>query len=154
MAAPTITTLPDAPTRDQTPGQFADDADAFVAALPTFVSEANTLAQFCEDEADDAETAKTAAEAAQSAAEAAQTAAEGVSALTNYQGTWSAGSYDTGESVYHASTSKFYISDTDANTAEPPAAGWRAIVLTDKSTDGGFANSVYTVDQSVDGGTA
>lgn len=38
-------------------------------------------------------------------------------------------------------------------TTDGTTASW-AVVLTDKSTDGGFANSVYTVDQSVDGGNA
>ena len=38
-------------------------------------------------------------------------------------------------------------------TTNGTVASW-ATVSTDKSTDGGFANSVYTADQSVDGGNA
>ena len=38
-------------------------------------------------------------------------------------------------------------------TTDGSIASW-ATIVTDKSTDGGFANSVYTADQLVDGGNA
>jgi hypothetical protein len=38
-------------------------------------------------------------------------------------------------------------------TTDGSTASW-ATIVTDKSTDGGFANSVYTADQLVDGGNA
>jgi hypothetical protein len=41
-----------------------------------------------------------------------------------------------------------YFLTTDGSTAS-----W-AVVATDKSTDGGFANSTYLISQSVDGGSA
>jgi hypothetical protein len=50
MTAPTITPLPTPPSR-QEPDTFADRSDAFVAALPAFQSEANTLGTFVNDSA-------------------------------------------------------------------------------------------------------
>lgn len=41
MPLPTITALPSAPSRSGTPASFNSDADAFVAALPTLVTEVN-----------------------------------------------------------------------------------------------------------------
>lgn len=48
MPAPTITTLPDAPLRSEDPATFTSKAEAFVAALALFVSDANTLAAYME----------------------------------------------------------------------------------------------------------
>jgi hypothetical protein len=54
MPIPTITTLPTPPTR-QDPTNFADRADSFLGALPTFVTELNAVG-------DDIEASQTAAE--------------------------------------------------------------------------------------------
>jgi hypothetical protein len=45
MAYPPITTLPSPPSR-QDPANFADEADAFLGALPDFGDEANALASY------------------------------------------------------------------------------------------------------------
>jgi hypothetical protein len=53
MAAPTISNLPPAPNRQtDSPSEFSTKADSFAGALPTFRSEANTVAQFCNDAAE------------------------------------------------------------------------------------------------------
>lgn len=49
MPAPTITALPDAPLRSEDPSTFTLKAEAFVAALAEFVSDANALAEYLED---------------------------------------------------------------------------------------------------------
>ena len=50
MAAPTITTLPPAPQRQQAAADFSTTANAHVASLATFVSEANTQGTFNDDQ--------------------------------------------------------------------------------------------------------
>jgi hypothetical protein len=50
MAAPTISSLPEAPNRQtDSPSEFSTKAESFVAALPTFRTEANAVGQFSED---------------------------------------------------------------------------------------------------------
>lgn len=46
MPAPTITTLPTPPSRSTSPSTFATQADAFVAALPSFGTSANAQAAY------------------------------------------------------------------------------------------------------------
>ena len=46
MPTPTITALPSTPSRSMTPEEFIAAADAFIAALPQFVIQANALAAF------------------------------------------------------------------------------------------------------------
>lgn len=67
-----ISALPTAPST-QRPATFNAEADAFVGALPTFVSEANALATEAATNASKSEDANT---AAQSAKESAQTSAQ------------------------------------------------------------------------------
>nr|DAR38141.1 MAG TPA: hypothetical protein [Caudoviricetes sp.] len=67
-----ISALPTAPST-QRPATFNTEADAFVAALPTFVSEANALATEAATNAQRSEDANT---TAQSAKESAQTSAQ------------------------------------------------------------------------------
>lgn len=73
-----ITPLPDPPSRAE-PSTFADKADAFLGALPTFATEANQLAS---DVNDDATAAAASAVSAASSASSALTAA-------NFEGEWS-----------------------------------------------------------------
>ena len=71
-----ISALPTAPST-QRPATFNTEADAFVAALPTFVSEANALAVEAATNAQRSEDANTTAQSAKDAAQAsAQTASE------------------------------------------------------------------------------
>jgi hypothetical protein len=72
MTTPPISALPAAPSRSMTAEAFVTAADALMGALPTFVDEANTLAEGC-----DADAVATAADraVAASAATAAATAA-------------------------------------------------------------------------------
>jgi hypothetical protein len=66
-----ITALPTPPSRSD-PVNFADRGDAFLGALPTFVTEANALATATNQNEINAELAETNAETAQAAAEAAR----------------------------------------------------------------------------------
>jgi hypothetical protein len=66
-----ITALPTPPSRSD-PANFADRGDAFLGALPTFVTEANALATATNTNEVNAELAETNAETAQAAAEAAR----------------------------------------------------------------------------------
>ena len=71
-----ISALPTAPST-QRPATFNTESDAFVAALPTFVSEANALAVEAATNAQRSEDANTTAQSAKDAAQAsAQTASE------------------------------------------------------------------------------
>ena len=77
-----ISALPTAPST-QRPATFNTEADAFVAALPTFVSEANALATEAATNAQRSEDANATAQSAKDAAQAsAQTASEAKEAAT------------------------------------------------------------------------
>ena len=54
MAAPIFTVLPTPPSRAASPETFSSDADSFLGALPTFQTQGNTLATYCEQQAIDA----------------------------------------------------------------------------------------------------
>lgn len=69
-----ISALPTAPST-QRPATFNTEADAFVAALPTFVSEANALAAEAATNAQRSEDANTTAQSAKDAAQASAQAA-------------------------------------------------------------------------------
>lgn len=91
MPAPTISPLPTPPSRSTDPVNFANEADAFVAALPEFVSDANAQAAYLDalataadaDAATAASAASTATAAASTASSAATTASAAATAATN-----------------------------------------------------------------------
>lgn len=56
MASPTFTPLPTPPNRADSPATFNSDADSFLGALPTFQTEGDSLAAYCEQQAVDAAT--------------------------------------------------------------------------------------------------
>lgn len=70
MTVPVIAAIPTPPVRSDAPADFALKADAFAAALPQFVTEANSSAAFVDQRAIDADASATAAAASEAAAEA------------------------------------------------------------------------------------
>ncbi len=106
MAYPPISALPSPPSR-QDPANFADEADAFLGALPTFQSETNTAGTYIEGKAAEAETSATnAATSATGAATSATNAANSATAAANSAASaggvlWVSGtSYAVGYVVY------------------------------------------------------
>ena len=106
MAYPPITTLPSPPSR-QDPTNFADEADAFLGALPDFGDEANALGSYLDGVASDVDTdATAAATSATNAATSATNAANSATAAANSAASagavlWVSGtSYSTGYVVY------------------------------------------------------
>ena len=75
MAYPPISALPASPSR-QDPANFADEADAFLGALPTFQGETNTAGTYIDGKAAQVETDSDAAAADAATASAAATAAQ------------------------------------------------------------------------------
>jgi|13_taG_2_1085334.scaffolds.fasta_scaffold00848_2 hypothetical protein len=142
MAYPPITTLPSPPSR-QDPTNFADEADAFLGALPDFGTEANALAAYMEDTiAADAQTSATnaatsataAATSATNAATSETNAATSATAAANSassvaSGAWSSGaSYSVGDVVYSPITYLSYraITTHSGETTDPSsdATNW------------------------------
>jgi hypothetical protein len=124
MAYPPITTLPSAPSR-QDPANFADEADAFLGALPDFGDEANALASYVDGVASDVDTDATAAAASASAAAASATAAESGSGAS----AWVSGaSYAVGTVVYSTVDYNSYraITTHSGETTDPSsdATNW------------------------------
>lgn len=85
MAAPTITTLPAAPSRADDPDNFSNKADSFVAALADFVGDVNSFGDYLDDSA--AEFDSELADAQTAASEAAASAAF-ANAAGNYDVTY------------------------------------------------------------------
>jgi hypothetical protein len=91
----TISALPPAPSRSSSPSTFSDDADAFVAALPTFRTEANTLLTDAQTAASSASTSASAASTSQTAAAASATSASGSATTATTQAAAAAASAAT-----------------------------------------------------------
>lgn len=141
-----ITALPTPPSRDDSVN-FAARADAFVAALPTFGSEANTLATNVYNNAVEAEAdavaAAASAVAANNSAAAANASAQAAAIASNVSLWVSGTSYTSGEAVYSPITFLTYRRITNgAGTTDPSAdsVNWQQI--------SGTVNSV-----AVSGGT-
>jgi len=125
MAYPPISNLPSPPSR-QDPANFADEADAFLGALPTFQTEVNASGTYIDGKAaevdvDAAAAATSASNAATSAtnASAAQTAAEAAANAT----LWVSGTaYVTGNVVYSPSTFFTYRSKVNQTSTTDPAS--------------------------------
>jgi hypothetical protein len=124
-----ITALPTPPSRSD-PANFADRGDAFLGALPTFVTEANALATAVNQNEINAELAETNAETAQVAAEAA---AAGASAAANVTKWVSGTTYAEGAVVWSPITYLSYRRKTaGGGTTDPSAdsANWAQAVGT------------------------
>ena len=125
MAYPPISNLPSPPSR-QDPANFADEADAFLGALPTFQSEVNgagtyfdsqntiatTQAGIATTQAGNAATSASSAAASATAAEAASGAELWVSGTT----------YAVGDNVYSPSTFFTYRSKSAFTSTTDPAS--------------------------------
>jgi len=94
MTFPTITDLPAAPQRTQSPEDFSTTADTFVAALPDLVTEVNTSGAYIDT--------------------------KNATIGNSFQGNYSAGTtYALGDSVLYTD-SKFYASLQSSNTGNTP----------------------------------
>jgi hypothetical protein len=96
MAYPPISNLPSPPSR-QDPANFADEADAFLGALPTFQSQVNAAGTYIEGVG---ATVDTDATTASSAAVTAQAAAATAVAAVNATAWVSGASYTAGDVVW------------------------------------------------------
>jgi uncharacterized protein YfaT (DUF1175 family) len=104
MTITKITALPPAPVVTDTESQFASKASAFVSALDGFVTDANALAS-------DVDSAL----------------AGNLVQFDGFAGVWSAGTFNSGQVVFHTPTDDFYIALDDNETSEPPNGSWRSI---------------------------
>ena len=122
MAYPTISTLPPAPQRTDTPTDFSDKADAWVSALAGWTVETNIAGDYIEQAAVDAEQdALTAAQAASDAEASAFAAASSA----NFAGEWSSltGAYNVPTSVFHNNTYWNLVNDVADITTSEPSSG-------------------------------
>lgn len=132
MAYPPINTLPTAPSRSR-PTVFADEADAFLGALPDFGDEANALANYVETQAAAVDVDATAAAvSASSAATSATSAAASATAAAQVADAWVSGaSYTVGTVVYSPIDFQSYraITTHSGVTTDPSedATNWVAI---------------------------
>lgn len=135
MPAPTITPLPTPPSRSTDPANFSIEADAFVAALPEFVTDANAQASYLDGVASavDADAAAAAASAAaalvsENNAEAAAAAA----AATADAELWVSGTtYAIGNNVFSPLNYQTYRRKTNgAGTTDPSLDGTNWEILT------------------------
>lgn len=114
MTAPTITPLPPAPVRSDAPADFAAKADAFAAALPRLVTEANAQADFTDQRAAAAESgAATATSKAAEAANAAATASTAAATATS-KATEAVGAASTASSSAETATAAATSATQDA----------------------------------------
>lgn len=133
-----ITPLPTPPSRED-PNNFAERADALLAALVTFVTECNaTAADINADEISAAASASTATTKAGDAAAARDIAM----AAVNYKGLWSSlsGALNIPASVYHSS-SIWMLTQSVANVAaETPGVSTKWLNVTPAS---GLGSAAY-----------
>lgn len=130
MAAPQITPLPTAPSRNQAPDDFIADADTWVGAQTPMTEEINTISTFMEVQANAAEASEVAAAASAVAADASAGIAL---AAANFAGTWSSltGALNVPSSVLH--DDKFWMllnNLADVTASEPGVtADWQEITF-------------------------
>ena len=126
MTYPTISNLPPAPQRTQSPEDFSTTADTFVAALPDLVTEVNAAGDYIDTKT--------------------------ISVGNDFQGAYSAGTtYTTGQSVLYADL--FYLSLVDSNTGNTPDSSPSQWVQIVGSAAGGGGGTVdFTASGSLSNG--
>lgn len=151
----TITALPTPPSR-QDPINFAERADDFLGALPTFVTETNLVASELNTANSEAQAA---ASDAQDSAALAETAANAATAIANITAWQSGNTYAVGDVVYSLVNFLSYRRKTaGAGTTDPStdSTNWQIIsntgdvtltgaqTLTNK-TFTGYTETVYSL---------
>jgi hypothetical protein len=96
MSTPQITALPTSPSRNMAPDVFIAAADAFIAALPLFVTQANALAVFAVNT--DITQAQSAAAYAASA-EISRTLSQAAQVISSAQAAAAAASAETARAI-------------------------------------------------------
>jgi len=113
MPPPIITPLPTPPSRSADPANFSIQADAFVAALPEFATDANAQAAYVDALATDV----------------AAALAIGTAAIANFKGAYLAGTtYQIGQSVLY---NDFFWLSLTINVGVTPVSGanWKNISI-------------------------
>lgn len=161
-----ITPLPTPPSRSQPPATFANQADAFLAALPTFAAEANALAiEVNQDEAalnaavnSAATSAAAAATRASNAANSAAAAATSAQTALNAPGTSGTSTTSlavgTGSRSFTTQTGKAWVVGQPVVIARTsaPATTWMYGVIA--SYNSGNGAMVVSVSHTLGSGTA
>jgi hypothetical protein len=134
MPAPTISPLPTPPSRSTDPANFAIEADAFIAALPEFQTDANAQAAYLDGLADDvtadvAAAAASAADALESEVNAAASAAS-ASFAADVSAWVSGATYTVGTCVFSLIDFQTYRRITNgAGTTDPSADATNWVAL-------------------------
>lgn len=136
MAYPPISALPASPSR-QDPANFADEADAFLGALPTFQGETNTAGTYIDGKAAQVETDSDAAAADAAIASAAATAAQQAANAA----LWVTGTaYTVGTNVFSPTNFLTYRSKSNFTSNTDPVSdptNWLLIASTSLPLTGG-----------------
>ena len=136
MAYPPISALPASPSR-QDPANFADEADAFLGALPTFQGETNTAGTYIDGKAAQVETDSDAAAADAAIASAAATAAQQAANAA----LWVTGTaYTVGINVFSPTNFLTYRSKSNFTSNTDPVSdptNWLLIASTSLPLTGG-----------------
>ena len=134
----TITALPTPPARTQPAATFSTNADAFLAALPTFATQANAVASEVSANTSTATTGAATAttQAANAAASAAAAAASAAAALWVSGTTYAIGARAISPTTYQTYTRK----TAGAGTTDPASDGtnWQATALVGECPIGGL----------------
>ena len=153
MAYPTITALPTPPSR-QRPSDFADEADAFLGALPDFRTETNTAGEYVETKAGEAATSATNAatsetNAATSETNAAASASAASTSETNAAASEAAAaaSFDSFDDRYLGSKASDPATDNDGDALLTGAIYYNTTVPELRIYDGAaWQQAVFNVD--------
>lgn len=136
MPAPTITPLPTPPSRSTDPTNFAIEADAFVAALPEFVTDANAQASYLDGVASavdaDAAAAAASAAAALTSENNAEAAADAAAATADVALWVSGTTYAIGDNVFSPINYQTYRRKTNgAGTTDPSldSTNWQLLTF-------------------------